>query len=356
MIQFGPWLPDQPDYSNPGVTRAENVVPAAMGYRSLPEFVAYSDEASGNINGVFAAKDNDGNVKLFAGDNSKLYELDTTDSSLDNISKAGNYTLTTPKDRWRFAQFGKDVIAVGGLANPVQKYTLGTSSLFADLGGSPPDADFVTVVRDFVWLGRAEDGSGNRVPYRVHWSGFNDPTYTTGVAMYEAGVAVSGEPPTLVNVSTATHHTFELAKDGGGNCPLMPSNALCEFVHGTSYCVTVRAHNLHGGYATNTSSGMRVCTQGPSPGNVSDGTDMYEEDSELDATNQPWLHITWAGFDDSCAMGVAHYSVQVQRRYGQSYYSVRVLERPVGHALPIRHRVVRSHTLLQVIDTGQHFA
>ena len=67
MIQFGPWLPDQPDYSNPGVTRAENVVPAAMGYRSLPEFVAYSDEASGNINGVFAAKDNDGNVKLFAG-------------------------------------------------------------------------------------------------------------------------------------------------------------------------------------------------------------------------------------------------------------------------------------------------
>ena len=181
MIQFGPWLPDQPDYSNPGVTRAENVVPAAMGYRSLPEFVAYSDEASGNINGVFAAKDNDGNVKLFAGDNSKLYELDTTDSSLDNISKASNYTLTTPKDRWRFAQFGKDVIAVGGLANPVQKYTLGTSSLFADLGGSPPDADFVTVVRDFVWLGRAEDGSGNRVPYRVHWSGFNDAeSWTAG--------------------------------------------------------------------------------------------------------------------------------------------------------------------------------
>ena len=181
MIQFCEWLPDQPDYSNPGVTRAENVVPAAMGYRSLPEFVAYSDEASGNINGVFAAKDNDGNVKLFAGDNSKLYELDTTDSSLDNISKASNYTLTTPKDRWRFAQFGKDVIAVGGLANPVQKYTLGTSSLFADLGGSPPDADFVTVVRDFVWLGRAEDGSGNRVPYRVHWSGFNDAeSWTAG--------------------------------------------------------------------------------------------------------------------------------------------------------------------------------
>ncbi len=41
MIQFGEWLPDQPDYSNPGVTRAENVVPAAGGERSLPGFVAY---------------------------------------------------------------------------------------------------------------------------------------------------------------------------------------------------------------------------------------------------------------------------------------------------------------------------
>ena len=179
MIQFGEWLPDQPDYSNPGVTRAENVIPAAGGYRSLPEFVAYSGEATGNINGVFAAKDNDGNVKLFAGDNTKLYEFDSSDSGLDNISKASNYTLTTPEERWRFVQFGKDVIAVGGLGVNPQRYTLGTSSLFADLGGSPPDADFVAVVRDFVWLGNVDDGSGNRLPYRVQWSGFNDITSWT---------------------------------------------------------------------------------------------------------------------------------------------------------------------------------
>ena len=179
MIQFGEWLPDQPDYSNPGVTRAENVVPAAGGYRSLPEFVAYSGAADGNINGLFAAKDNTGNVKLFAGDNTKLYEFDSTDSSLDNISKAGNYTLTAPQERWRFVQFGKDVIAVGGIGVAPQRYTLGTSTLFADLAGSPPDADFIAVVRDFVWLGNVEDGSGNRLPYRVQWSGFNDITSWT---------------------------------------------------------------------------------------------------------------------------------------------------------------------------------
>ena len=179
MIQFGEWLPDQPDYSNPGVTRAENVVPAAGGYRSLPEFVAYSGAADGNINGIFAAKDNTGNVKLFAGDNTKLYEFDSSDSSLDNISKSGNYTLTAPQERWRFVQFGKDVIAVGGIGVAPQRYTLGTSTLFADLAGSPPDADFIAVVRDFVWLGNVEDGSGNRLPYRVQWSGFNDITSWT---------------------------------------------------------------------------------------------------------------------------------------------------------------------------------
>ena len=179
MIQFGPWLPDQPDFSNPGVTRAENVIPAPGGYRSMRDFVAYSGEADGNITGIFAAKDNSGNVKIFAGDDAKLYEFDPADSGLDNISKAGNYTLTTPQERWRFVQFGKEIVAIGGIGVPPQRYTLGSSTLFADLAGSPPDADFITVVRDFVWLGNVEDGSGNRLPYRVQWSGFNDITSWT---------------------------------------------------------------------------------------------------------------------------------------------------------------------------------
>ena len=188
MIQFGEWLPDQPDYSNPGVTRAENVIPAAGGYRSLPDFVAYSGAADADINGIFAAKDNSGNVKLFAGDTSKLYQFDSSDSGLDNISKSGNYTLTAPEERWRFVQFGKDVIAVGGIGVPPQRYTLGTSSLFADLGGSPPDGDFIAVVRDFVWLGNVDDGSGNRLPFRVQWSGFNDITsWTAGTDLSDDG-------------------------------------------------------------------------------------------------------------------------------------------------------------------------
>ena len=76
---------------------------------------------------------------------------------------------------------GDDVIAAGGVGETPQKFGLGTSSAFADLGGTPPKADFIAVVRDFVWLANVDTGSG-RVPYQCYWSGFNDPTsWTAGV-------------------------------------------------------------------------------------------------------------------------------------------------------------------------------
>ena len=177
MIQFGEWLPDQPDYSNSGVTVATNVVPAYSGYRSLPNFVEYSGAAANYLNGIFAAKTSTGSVKLFAGDSGALYEFTAGTSALTDISKSGGYTVNT-NARWRFVQFGDDVIAAGSISSPLQKYTLGTDTVFSDLGGSPPKADYIAVVRDFVFVANTDTGSG-RVPYQVYFSGFNDPTSWT---------------------------------------------------------------------------------------------------------------------------------------------------------------------------------
>ena len=178
MIQFGEWLPDQPDYMNAGVVTAENVVPVASGYAPINEFVAYSGNATDTLLGVFAAKDDDGNIKLFAGDNARLYEFDSTDSGLDDITNTGgNYSLTS-SERWRFVQFGDTVIASGGIGEELQKFQLGTDSNFADLSTDAPKADFIAVVRDFVWTGNIDEGSG-RKPYRVKWSGFNNTTSWT---------------------------------------------------------------------------------------------------------------------------------------------------------------------------------
>lgn len=174
MITFGEWLPDQPDHMNPGVLTAENVIPAFKGYRSFPQFVEYSSATSdAKIRGIFAAKDNAGNVKLFVGDAAKLYEFNASTSALDNVSKAGTPAYDLLGDeRWRFVQFGEYVIASGGTGEELQKWQLGTDTAFSNLGGSPPKADFITVVRDFIWTGNIDEGSG-RVPYRVRWSGFN---------------------------------------------------------------------------------------------------------------------------------------------------------------------------------------
>lgn len=181
MIQFGEWLPDQPDYMNAGVVTATNVFPAASGYASINEFVAYSGDATDTILGIFAAKDNDGNIKLIAGDSARLYEFDTTDSSLDDITNTGGVYSLTSSERWRFVQFGETVIAAGGINEELQKYTVGTDSNFSDLSTDAPKADFIAVVRDFVWTGNIDDGSG-RLPYRVKWSAFGDTSgWTSGV-------------------------------------------------------------------------------------------------------------------------------------------------------------------------------
>ena len=181
MIVLGEWLPDQPDTQNSGVTVATNVIPAAQGYRSMKGFVEYSGAASARIKGVFAAKDSANNAKLFAGDEGKLYLHNSSTNALDDISKSGTpaYDLSSA-EKWRFVQFGSDVIAVGGTGEEPQKFTLGTDSVFSDLGGTPPKADFIAVVRDFVWVANLDSGSG-RLPFRCQWSAFNNAaSWTSG--------------------------------------------------------------------------------------------------------------------------------------------------------------------------------
>jgi len=175
MITLGEWLPDQPDLNNP-VVRAENCIPSAQGYRSMNSFVEYSEAADSKILGIYAAKDNADNTKLFAGDGGKLYLHNSSTNALDDVSKSGSpaYDLTGD-ERWRFVQFGDTVIAAGGLGEELQKFQVGTDSAFADLSTDAPKAEYIAVVRDFVWTGDIDEGSG-RIPYRVKWSGFGDTT------------------------------------------------------------------------------------------------------------------------------------------------------------------------------------
>ena len=189
MIRFGEWLPDQPDLNNPGVTVATNVVPAAGGYRSFPGFVSFSNAATARVRGMFAAKDASDNVSLFAGDDGKLYKFNQGTSNLDDVSKSGTpaYDLAGA-ERWRFAQFGTKVIAAGGTGEELQVFNVGTDSAFSNLGGSPPKADYLAVVRDQVWTANIDEGSG-RVPNKVRWSAINnEASWTIGTDQADSQV------------------------------------------------------------------------------------------------------------------------------------------------------------------------
>jgi hypothetical protein len=171
IIEFGEWLPDLPDFMNPGATVAQNVIPAGASYQSFPSQTVFSSALTARCQGAISTKDQDGNTALFAGDATKLYK--NTSSSYNDVSLVGGYNTST-EEAWHFARFGNRVIATNFADNP-QTWTLGSSSAFANLT-TALKARYVCKVRNFLMFGNTFDGSDGNVPHRVRWSGIGDPT------------------------------------------------------------------------------------------------------------------------------------------------------------------------------------
>lgn len=170
IIPFGEWMPDLPDFTNPGATVAKNVIPVAKGYQQLRALTATTDAMDAYARGGMTARDKDGNVYVYIGNETKLYKASS--STLSNSSKVGGYA-TAAEERWEFAKWGETVIATN-FSDAVQSSTIGAAA-FADLAGSPPKARHIGVVRDFVVLGNIFDSGDGNVPHRVRWSAINNP-------------------------------------------------------------------------------------------------------------------------------------------------------------------------------------
>lgn len=165
-LKFEEWLPDQPAIAGQ-LLEAKNVYPVSIGYAPFNSAEDFSNAASENLNSIFAGKFGD-EVKLFAGGETKLFQFDSTNLNMLDVSKAGGYSSL---HYWKFAQFGKVVLATNN-STPIQAWTMGTSSAFADLSASAPTAKYVTVVRDFVFAAHI----GTTEPSKVQWSDINDET------------------------------------------------------------------------------------------------------------------------------------------------------------------------------------
>ncbi len=168
-VTFGEWLPDQPGVIG-ALTTAKNCFPKAVGYGPFPQEVDYSDAAPQDLTAAAAAKDTNSITSIYAAGTTRLFKLDTSDFSWDDIS-ATTYSGTSG---WKFTQFGNSLIAANE-SNTMQYIDVMSGTTFADLAADAPKAKFVTVVRDFVVSGYQ---SANK--NRIQWSGINnEKTWTT---------------------------------------------------------------------------------------------------------------------------------------------------------------------------------
>ncbi len=185
MIEFGDLQADLPSYKNSGALVVDNVLPLAKGYKSLAGFQALSGTGLSNAAvGLFTSFSASGSTN-YAGDRSKLYQMNSSLVFIDK-SKAGGYSNSTTenaRDFWAFTQFGSNIIATN-FADNIQKFDEGTDSAFSDLVALK--AKYIAVIRDFVVAGYTDE-SGVAYNQRVKWSGINNSSTWTPSQATQSG-------------------------------------------------------------------------------------------------------------------------------------------------------------------------
>lgn len=171
-VVFKEWLPDQPELGNPGLIRAENVIPGDGGYEPYNPFTigsAGSNTVSSQIiqPGGIATVSDAGVQYLFVQAGSAIYQA---------VNNAVNWTAvsTVTTGSVSFAQYDELVVATGANTTARTKI-IGTTGSFSALAtsGAPPMASVVGVIGQFVILGDLDNGT--QIPHGVQWSSIDQP-------------------------------------------------------------------------------------------------------------------------------------------------------------------------------------
>ena len=188
-MPFGPWHPDASAPNTQACVTASGCRPAVNGYLPFLSMASATSALDGQCLGAAVVFYKDGSVHHFAGDASKLYKLGTAGVWADVTRASGGLYSSGSGARWQFGFSGGLAIACT-IGETPQKYLIGSSTKFADLGGSPPKASFIATVRDFVVLGGL-----NGDLMTVAWSGLGDPEWwTVGTNSCDTQTFQSGGP------------------------------------------------------------------------------------------------------------------------------------------------------------------
>lgn len=176
-VLYGEYLPDQPAHLNTGLVTCDGVYPIANGYAPLGAFSAMQ-------NGTLAARcigaggyRYTGAAYLFAATTTNIYTYSTSGYTSVASGLSGTQAIGV-----RFCPYNSLMLATNGV-DAIKKFDPTSPSAMTALGGTPPTARYLAVVRGFVVAGYAAS-----LPLRIAWSDYGNPASWTPGGASQAGV------------------------------------------------------------------------------------------------------------------------------------------------------------------------
>ena len=128
------WAPDIDNPVIPSIIGVENSVPAATGYRGIPDYVEETNTVSDTeniLNGI-STFNSDGDIINIVGTTAGIYALNANGEDWYNISPTGLVILT---DNWSFTQIGGYVVASSDQVDNILRFDL---SVAREVSGEVP--------------------------------------------------------------------------------------------------------------------------------------------------------------------------------------------------------------------------
>lgn len=168
-----------PDRAPTDPTSSDNIVNVSPrtkdSYGPFSDMAPFSSALAARCQGAAGFTDSSGNINVFAGVATNLYQLSSANATWTNVSKSAGAYNCLSDELWSQALFGARVL-FANISDPIQSFVLGSSSAFADLAAAAPKCRYLAVVKNFLVAANTYDASGGFQTQRVWWSALNDPT------------------------------------------------------------------------------------------------------------------------------------------------------------------------------------
>ena len=195
---LGQFLPDGADYKNPGLTMCNNVWALPNSYAPILDLIGQGVFVYGDIRGAFRFDLPNGDQLLAVGTETDLFVIRG-----DGVTASGLTLQLQANEFWSFDQFNNSIFATTKRGGVFKLASIESDNTFVAGSGSPPRANAVNVVGDFLFLGDLVEAGEVDAPYRVRWSSYNNPdaNWTTDVATQSGFV----DMPSRFGVVTAIY-------------------------------------------------------------------------------------------------------------------------------------------------------